>query len=91
MTRKIKEESKQLNARSKKNENSEIQRTKAIQKLAYWDEYRCRKAEVAQLYYQAKEQLARKRALVLMASFHSIITDIHKKYRVQHAIETIQC
>ena len=40
ISRKMKLDQNQCNAKSKKNENLEIQRVKALKKLSHWDDYR---------------------------------------------------
>jgi hypothetical protein len=57
--------------------------------LAYWDDYRERKEAVTNMYIKAKEQLALKRVWVLMATFHTFISKIAHKYKVQLTIEMI--
>ena len=46
---------------------------KAIKKLSYWDEYRERKETILNMFFEAKQQIAMKKAWVYMASVHSVI------------------
>ena len=71
-------------ATQKKSNNLQKKREDAKQGLVKWDEYRARREALTILLVQAKNQLAMKKAWVLLSTFYSIINTVKTKFRANY-------
>ena len=52
----------------------------AIHNLIRWEAYRVRKEQILTMYFEARQQLARKKVLALMVAFHMVMKRVWGKY-----------
>ena len=87
LNRKLQEEVKGSNARYQKNETLETKRLKALKHLVRWDDFRLHKAEMTELFFQMRQQMAMKRVWVFMASFYVQISELYKEFKTKVALD----
>lgn len=89
LNRKLQEEVKGSNARYHKSETLETKRAKALKHLVRWDDFRLQKAEMTELFFQIRHQMARKRVWVFMASFYCQISELYRDFRIKVALDKL--